>query len=125
MRDQIHVKIEGVEKAVFNFKQLEKQKQADAQKELKKAAQTIRKNAKANVLSKGLVNTGELSKNIRTRKAGDYSYRVYVPKRIFYARFWELGTKRNPAKPFLFPAYNIQKPELLAKLAAMLKKGVK
>ena len=124
MKDRIHVKIEGVEKAVFNFNKLEKEKKAEAQKELKKSAQAIRKAAKANVASKGLINTGALQKNIRTRKVDDYSYRVYVPKKIFYARFWELGTKRNPAKPFLFPAYNIQKPELLAKLAAMLKKGV-
>jgi|GEM_PF-2022855 len=124
MKDRIHVKIEGVEKAVFNFNKLEKEKKAEAQNELKKSAQAIRKAAKANVVSKGLVNTGALQKNIRTRKVDDYSYRVYVPKKIFYARFWELGTKRNPAKPFLFPAYNIQKPELLAKLAAMLKKGV-
>jgi len=124
MKDRIHVKIEGVEQAVFNFNKLEKEKKAEAQKELKKSTQAIRKAAKANVVAKGLVHTGDLLKNIRTRKVDDYSYRVYVPKKIFYARFWELGTKRNPAKPFLFPAYNNQKPELLAKLAAMLKKGV-
>ena len=123
MRDQIYVKIEGVEQAVFNFKQLEKQKQEDAQKELKKSAQIIKKKARANIMAQALQRTGDLYKRVRTRKIDKYSFQVYVPNKVFYSRFVEMGTKTSKAHPYLRPAYDIEKPKLMTKLAAMLKKG--
>jgi len=124
MRDQIHVKVEGVEQTIFNFKKLEKQKQEDAQKELKKAAQNIKRKARSNIVSKGLKRTGALYKAIRTRKIDKFSFQVYVPKRVFYSRFVEMGTKKTRAQPYLRPAYDGEEPEFMSRLTNLLKKGV-
>ncbi len=60
---------------------------------------------------------GALKKSIRVvRLHGDpkMNVRIYAGNReVFYARFVEYGTVKMPARPFLRPALNVAKKEII------------
>lgn len=67
-----------------------------------KAAHDIEAGAKANIVSLGLIDTGNMLNSVRAMQVGPLHWRVEVG--AFYGIFHELGTVRLPARPFLFPA---------------------
>lgn len=68
---------------------------------------------------------GYLKKHIgRTSKAlreGDLQVIVGPMKKAFYARFYELGTSHQPARPFMRPAFDSKKKEAEDVFATTLK----
>lgn len=49
---------------------------------------------------------------------------VYVSGRAWWARFLEWGTEKQPAQPFMGPAFEAKKLEAFAKIKEALKKGI-
>ena len=113
-----------------------------------RGATVIKQRARANVKANGSVDTGTLLKAIRTKKTkGLYgAYTIYVDKTAWYGHLVELGhkgvdLKKNvafemnpgqwktitktgtaPAKPFLRPAMDEDKAELLFEIQKRISK---
>ena len=68
---------------------------------------------------KVLIKPGSLKKAIKvrqgkTREKGAVLYQVYISKKIWYGRFVEMGTSKQPGHPYLRPAFDAQKERALA-----------
>lgn len=68
------------------------------------------------------VDTGRLRSSIRATISGDQLGAV-VGTDVEYAPFVEHGTNRMQAQPFLFPAFEAERPKFLAALAVVLKQA--
>lgn len=97
---------------------------------VKDGAELIRAAAAANVLSLGLVLTGNLKQReivtIVQSQSNAYSVlaRIGPAQDAFYGRFPEFGTIFEPEMPFLIPAFEAQKDRALNLASAILKKTV-
>lgn len=75
--------------------------------------------------AKGLrVEPGNLRKAIRLRRMRKVdrgaAIEMYVAKRAFYAYFWEFGTSKMRAKPFLAPTFDNRKEEVAGRIKDLL-----
>jgi HK97 gp10 family phage protein len=78
---------------------------------------------------KAPVETGELQKSLRVRRrTADERKRgevvAYAGTSLFYARFYELGTSRQPARPFLRPAADESHAEIFRTIQESLSRGI-
>lgn len=66
---------------------------------------------------------GKLKENIRVTKVGQGRYAVHVGK-AFWGMFLEFGTRRMAARPFMRPAFDSSKGEVLARVGREMGIGV-
>jgi HK97 gp10 family phage protein len=86
---------------------------------IKRAADQIALDAKARVP----VNTGALRDAIHVERVdvGQYAVVAGDGRAVFYGHMVENGTIHQPARPFLTPAYEAQRPNIDALVKAALK----
>lgn len=93
--------------------------QADIKKavavEIERSARTIEGEAKQKVA----VDTGTLRRSINTKMASG-GLSATVAAGTNYGRFVEFGTRRMGARPFLIPAFEREKPKLIAAIRRIL-----
>ena len=93
---------------------------------LRKAGQTAVATAALNIQREAKqrtpVDTGRLRSSIRATIGGD-GLSAVVGTDVEYAPFVEHGTNRMQARPFLFPAFEGERPKFLASLGAVLKQA--
>jgi HK97 gp10 family phage protein len=102
-------------RALNNIDKYSKEVQDGVAKQIAKSTLTIESNAKRNAP----VDTGRLRSSIAseiTRTRGG------VGVGVKYATFIEFGTYKMAAKPFLFPAWNMERPKFIESLRIILKK---
>lgn len=67
------------------------------------------------------VDTGNLRRNIKTKRIGTCHYRVYVDtENVPYAKFVHEGTRKTRARPFLKEAFNRNKRKIKEELEEVL-----
>ncbi|WP_109994950.1 HK97-gp10 family putative phage morphogenesis protein [Salinisphaera sp. LB1] len=130
----------GIKNLQKNLKQLAKDvKEKDLNYATRKAANPIRDKARENAP----VESGRLREDIVTRKTTKYSeydseYTVGIrnrkrgrkgdPNRIppaVYGPFVEFGTSKQPAQPFIRPAYDSEGPKTLQRFNDVLSKRIR
>jgi len=102
------------------FKQISKSVENEIEQALFESALMIERDAKIKVP----VDTGRLRASISSRlveKSG--TPYAEVGTSISYAKIQEFGSSKQPAQPFLYPAYVENKQKILKKLAKAFKKG--
>jgi HK97 gp10 family phage protein len=83
---------------------------------VKEGAETVAESAKARVP----VDTGALQKSIKARRSRQLEYTVGVGE--FYGFFVEFGTVKHAAQPFLVPALEEHRDEIVALGRAILER---
>lgn len=128
------IRIEGLRELEIRLKQLPQRVAAKAlYSALMAGAEVIRKDA----VNRAPEDTGKLKRNIvkrREKTLPGLSANVVVgvrkkgkrnnPQNAFYWRFFEFGTSRRPARPFLRPAFEAQKEEAVARIAGKLRQRI-
>jgi hypothetical protein len=98
-------------------KEREKEILDGLQKGLEKVGLIVERQAKINVSqsppSHPQVQTGRLRSSI-THVVGDGE--VEIGSNVEYSKYLELGTSHNPPYPWLFPAVELKKPEIIEAL---------
>jgi HK97 gp10 family phage protein len=100
-------------RALNNIEKYSEEVQNKVAKQIAKSTLTIESNAKRNAP----VDTGRLRSSINseiTRERGS------VGVGVKYASFIEFGTYKMGARPFLFPAWNMERPKLISSLKMIL-----
>jgi len=120
----IKVKIDGVEEVVTNLNMINSDIRNKVQKELIIAGINVQNGAK----KRCPVDTGTLRNSIAVKKTDDLEVEVgtYLPETgayMPYAAFVEYGTSKMKAQPFLFPAYEEEKPKFLKRLKRIVGRG--
>ncbi len=87
------------------------------------AAENIKDGAEENIQAHGLVDSGELLGSVEVIDQGPLSRAVVV--NAFWGKFHEFGTNRLPAKPFLGPAADAERPAFKAAMGAAIKRAAK
>ena len=103
------------------IKSYRKERQAEIldslQKGLEKAGLIVERQAKINVSqsppSHPQVQTGRLRSSI-THEVSEGE--VVIGTNVVYGRYLELGTSHNPPYPWLYPAMELKKPEIIEAL---------
>jgi len=120
----IKVKVDGVEEVLANLNNISERARRNIQNELITAAAHVMNGAR----KRCPVDTGTLRNSIAVNKVSDFEVEVgtYLPETppptlnvesyMPYAAFVEYGTKKMKAQPFLFPAYEEEKPKFLKRL---------
>lgn len=123
------IKLEGVDEILNKLQQIGTNVSKLENKALKNAADPVLEDAKANAP----VKTGKLKKGLKISgiktKDGIKYVLVGVNKSdnsdIFYGKFVEFGTSKMSARPFLGPAYEKNKKEIIESIKNTLKEGLK
>jgi HK97 gp10 family phage protein len=123
------IKLDGVDELLNKLQQLGANISSLENKALKNAAEPVLEDAKANVP----VKTGKLQRGLKTSgiktKDGIKYVLVGVDRsdnsKIFYGKFIEFGTSKMSARPFLEPAYEKNKKEIVEAIKNTLKEGLK
>lgn len=68
------------------------------------------------------VASGDLRNSIHTERQGDDVAVVAGDSRVFYGHLVEFGTSHTPARPFLIPALESKREEIVTMVAATLKR---
>jgi HK97 gp10 family phage protein len=85
--------------------------------EVKRSALNVQNGARR----RAPVDTGRLRNSI-THETTPNGLAARVGTNVEYAPFQEFGTRRNAARPFLFPAMEQERPKFLKRLESALKK---
>lgn len=111
---KINIELKGLEDMIGNLKDYETAKKNDVSNVIKETAFKIQANAKLRTP----VLTGHLKRNIKVDISPDEMSAEIGTKEndVEYAKYVEFGTKNTHAQPFLFPAFEDEKPEYLRKL---------
>lgn len=120
----IKVRIDGVEEVIANLNTISEDVHKKVKEELIIAATHVQNGAR----KRCPVDTGTLRNSIAVNEVSDFKVEVgtYLPETppptlnvesyMPYAAFVEYGTKKMKAQPFLFPAYEEEKPKFLKRL---------
>jgi len=113
--------IEGGKELAKKFNEISKDVENDIEQALLESALMVERDAKKNAP----VDTGRLRASISSRLVEE-SGTPYaeVGTNVSYAIIQEFGSSKQPAQPFLYPAYAENKQKILKKLAKAFKKGV-
>jgi len=105
------------------FKALYDKAQNAVEEAVYKGALRVERDAKINAP----VDTGRLRASISSRLNNSDKTHVYseAGTSISYGKFLEFGTSKQPAQPFLFPAYNKNKSKIKNDIASALKKSLR
>jgi HK97 gp10 family phage protein len=96
---------------------------------LRNAAEPVLEDAKANAP----IRTGKLKEGLKISGVKNRDGTKYVlvgidksdNSKIFYGKFIEFGTSKMSPRPFLEPAYDKNKKEILERIKSTLKEGLK
>lgn len=116
----IKVKLEGLETAIRNLHSWEKEKIKKVADQYNRSALAVEKNAKL----QAPVDTGRLRSDIQKQVTKTDHNRVVsaeVFNNVIYAPFVEFGAKGRRARPYLFPAFEQERPILIQKLKEILR----
>jgi HK97 gp10 family phage protein len=104
------------------FKALYDDAQTAVEEAVLKGALRVERDAKINAP----VDTGRLRASISSRLSNADKTHVYAETgtNVKYASYVEFGTSKQPAQPFLFPAYNQNKEKIKKDIASALKKSL-
>lgn len=70
------------------------------------------------------VDTGELRDSIRAEKTGELEHRAAAgDNKAFYAMFVEMGTRNQPAHPYMIPAFEAEKRVAEGRVVNALRKA--
>lgn len=128
------IRIDGLKELEIRLKRLPQKVAGKAlYSALMAGAEAIRKEA----VSRAPEDTGKLKRNIvkrREKTRPELSASVVVgvrakgkktdPQNAYYWRYFEFGTSKRPARPFLRPAFEAQKEEAVARIAAKLRQRI-
>jgi len=114
--------IEGERELRRRLTQITPRVRDDIEQALIKSALFVERDAKIN----SPVDTGRLRASLShvENDFGSDNPSVEIGTNVEYAPAIEFGTSKQPAKPFLFPAFNGNKQKILKELAKALKGGV-
>lgn len=123
-----NMELDGIEKLLDKINAMGKAGQRVENKALKKAGEVILEQAKNNVN----VRTERLKKGLKVSGVRNKDGRKYVlvgiqksdNSNIFYGKFLEFGTSKNPAMPFMAPAYESRKREAIEIIKEELKSAL-
>ncbi len=90
-------------------------------KALEESAEIVREEA----FIKAPKRRGELARKLMISKIKHSSIDIGPDKESFYGRFLELGTVKLSARPFLRPALDSKKSEVIAKFIEVIKRFIK
>lgn len=112
----MRVRVEGIPKIRTAFRQVSEKVTRSAQREVKRSALNIEGGAKNRVP----VDTGRLRNSIGHETSLD-ELSATIGSNVEYAPFVEFGTRGRTAKPYLFPAFEEERPKFLARLRSAVK----
>jgi HK97 gp10 family phage protein len=117
-RSKTYVEIEGQEDLRRAIAQLKFGALEEAKIVIADSADEIQQEAQARVP----VLSGKTKRSIRTI-IRDFGLNASIGTGYFLGRFIEQGTRSQPAKPFLNPAFELVRPKYLARLERALNKA--
>lgn len=114
----IRVRVLGQDRLARKLAAIEPALKAAMQREVKIAAVNIQNGARSRVP----VDTGRLRNSITHEILAD-GLNASVGSNVEYAPFVEFGTRRMRAKPYLFPAFEEERPRYMERLKRALSKA--
>lgn len=114
----IRVRVLGEARLAAKLAAIEPALRAAMQREVKIAAVNIERGAK----QRAPVDTGRLRNSI-THEITEGGLNAQVGSNVEYAPFQEFGTRRTRAQPFLFPAFEEERPRYMDRLKRALSKA--
>lgn len=111
---KMNMELKGLEQLINKLQDYQVDKKAEVSEIVKETAFKIQAGAK----QRAPVDTGHMKRNIKVDIASD-EMSAEIGTRgddVEYSVHVEFGTKNTPAQPFLFPAYEDERPEYLRKL---------
>lgn len=114
--------MEGDKQIRERLKKIKKTVSNDIEQALVNSALIVERDAKINAP----VDTGLMRSTITHNLGNEDTNNPYVDiiSPTEYSKYVEFGTSKQPAQPFLFPAYNNNKQKILKEIAKAMKKGV-
>ena len=106
------LKVEGVEETIAEFNAINIKVTKNVQEVIESSAIRVRDDAR----SRAPFKTGKLKRDIRVKKSKDgltAAVTYMGKKRAFYGKFIEFGTRFMPARPFLGPAWEVERPNFI------------
>lgn len=105
---RMSVNIVGMNEVIGRLNKLDVASRVAVRSEVTKSANRIRKAARQRVP----INTKKLQQSIRARYSTD-KLSAEIGPTIFYAHFVEFGTVDTPAKPFMHPSWEEERPKYM------------
>jgi HK97 gp10 family phage protein len=99
-----NARVDGLTEARAALEALPEAFRKAAAKTIAEGAALIEREARMRVVRMARTGTGELARSIGTNVRGD-GLQAAVGTGLNYGRYFEVGTKRQQAKPFLYPAF--------------------
>lgn len=124
-----NIELSGVDELLRKLQQMGANITELENKALKKAAEPVLQDAIANAPER----TGNLKKGLKISGIKNRDGTKYVlvgidrsvTSKIYYGKFIEFGTIKMSARPFLGPAYEKNKKEIMEEIKNTLKEGLK
>jgi HK97 gp10 family phage protein len=116
----IRAKVRGIEELKLKLKKLGKEVNKEMRPALEEAAKIVKEDAK----NKAPVRTGVLKKSITVEMVSDQEARIGPGKEGWYGPFIEFGKVGYAPQPFLRPAFDENRQEILNKIKKNLKMAV-
>lgn len=116
---KIKFEFKGVEKTVANMKKLSPELKRKISQQVAKSALNIQKGAK----ERCPVDTGALRNSITVDFYGQMS--AEIAPHMPYAPYVEFGTRKMKAQPYLFPAFEEERPKYEAGLKKAIEEATK
>ncbi|MHC1731974.1 MAG: HK97-gp10 family putative phage morphogenesis protein [Bacteroidales bacterium] len=124
-----NIELSGVDELLRKLQQMGANITELENKALKKAAEPVLQDAIANAPER----TGKLKKGLKISGIKNRDGTKYVlvgidrsdTSKIYYGKFIEFGTAKMSARPFLGPAYEKNKKEIMEEIKNTLKEGLK
>lgn len=115
----IKVKIKGTDEVIKNLDSFNNHIEKEVEKEIINTATKVQARAK----QRCPVDTGSLRNSISIKKLDDMEVEVgaYMP----YAAYVEFGTYKMKARPYLFPAFEEERPKFLRRLEKIMGSDMK
>lgn len=114
----IRARIIGQDRLLRKLAQIEPALRAAMQREVKIAAVNIERGAK----QRAPVDTGRLRNSI-AHEIHEGGLNAEIGSNVDYAPFVEFGTRRMRAQPYLFPAFEEERPKYMDRLRRALSKA--
>ena len=120
MANEITIKVKGIPEALASLRKYQSKKKEQIKHELRKGAFKVEGLAKDVVA----VDSGRLKSSITTDDSDIGILLMRVGTNVFYAVYVEFGTKRMPARPYLFPAFFAYENDIVKAIGRVLRKDI-